>query len=330
MALLKYILKKMLMLLPVLIGISIIAFALGIMSPGDPVDQVLNPNGNESYTQAANITYNMVRMMTEGVAIGPILMGLDQPAVVQYFNWVDGLAHGDLGRSFFTNKSVMDQLAKRIPISLKLAGFSIILTIVFGVGSGVLMAVKKDRLLDHVLGTFSTVALSVPGFWIAIVLIFIFAEQWKILPSSGISDGSGFILPAITLALPSIGVCARLTRSAILDEIGRQYMTVADAKGMSRRRAVIRHAFGNALIPIITYLGNHMAGIIGGASIVETIFAIPGIGSYAIAGVQSKDYYVVQAYVLFSGCIYVLTNILIDLIYIALDPKIRAGEAVES
>ena len=302
MALLKYILKKMLMLLPVLVGISIIAFALGIMSPGDPVDQVLNPNGNESYTQAED----------------------DAMAAKM------GLVHGDLGRSFFTNKSVMDQLAKRIPISLKLAGFSMILTIVFGVGSGVLMAVKKDRLLDHVLGTFSTVALSVPGFWIAIVLIFIFAEQWKILPSSGISDGSGFILPAITLALPSIGVCARLTRSAILDEIGRQYMTVADAKGMSRRRAVIRHAFGNALIPIITYLGNHMAGIIGGASIVETIFAIPGIGSYAIAGVQSKDYYVVQAYVLFSGCIYVLTNILIDLIYIALDPKIRAGEAVES
>ena len=328
MALLKYILKKMLM--PVLVGISITAFALGIMSPGDPVDQVLNPNGNESYTQAE---YDAMAAK----------MGLDQPAVVQYFNWVDGLVHGDLGRSFFTNKSVMDQLAKRIPISLKLAGFSMILTIVFGVGSGVLMAVQKDRMLDHVLGTFSTVALSVPGFWIAIVLIFIFcyipmygvlmvifAEQWKILPSSGISDGSGFILPAITLALPSIGVCARLTRSAILDEIGRQYMTVADAKGMSRRRAVIRHAFGNALIPIITYLGNHMAGIIGGASIVETIFAIPGIGSYAIAGVQSKDYYVVQAYVLFSGCIYVLTNILIDLIYIALDPKIRAGEAVES
>ena len=317
MALLKYILKKMLMLLPVLVGISIVAFALGIMSPGDPVDQVLNPNGNESYTQAE---YDAMAAK----------MGLDQPAVVQYFNWVDGLAHGDLGRSFFTNKSVMDQLVKRIPISLKLAGFSMILTIVFGVGFGVLMAVKKDQLLDHVLGTFSTAALSVPGFWIAIVLIFLFAEQWKLLPSSGISGGSGFILPAVTLALPSIGVCARLTRSTILDEIGRQYMTVADAKGMSRRHAVICHAFGNALIPIITYLGNHMAGIIGGASIVETIFAIPGIGSYAIAGVQSKDYYVVQAYVLFSGCIYVLTNILIDLIYIALDPKIRAGEAVES
>ena len=128
MSLLKYILKKMLMLLPVLVGISIIAFALGIMSPGDPVDQVLNPNGNESYTQEE---YDAMAAK----------MGLDQPAVVQYFNWVDGLAHGDLGRSFFTNKSVMDQLAKRIPISLKLAGFSMILTIVFGVGFGVLMAV---------------------------------------------------------------------------------------------------------------------------------------------------------------------------------------------
>jgi peptide/nickel transport system permease protein len=118
--------------------------------------------------------------------------------------------------------------------------------------------------------------------------------------------------------------------SLIFNYLASMKYVFAHKEGMSRRRAVIRHAFGNALIPIITYLGNHMAGIIGGASIVETIFAIPGIGSYAIAGVQSKDYYVVQAYVLFSGCIYVLTNILIDLIYIALDPKIRAGEAVES
>ena len=157
-----------------------------------------------------------------------------------------------------------------------------------------------------------------------------FTEQMPELKAEKIKKEATVQADAGQLGLPSIGVCARLTRSAILDEIGRQYMTVADAKGMSRRRAVIRHAFGNALIPIITYLGNHMAGIIGGASIVETIFAIPGIGSYAIAGVQSKDYYVVQAYVLFSGCIYVLTNILIDLIYIALDPKIRAGEAVES
>ena len=127
-----------------------------------------------------------------------------------------------------------------------------------------------------------------------------------------------------------IATMARQTRSSMLEVIRSDYVTTARAKGLKERSVIYKHALPNALIPIITYLGNHMAGIIGGASIVETIFAIPGIGSYAIAGVQSKDYYVVQAYVLFSGCIYVLTNVLIDLIYIALDPKIRAGEAVES
>ena len=313
MALLKYILKKMLMLLPVLVGISIIAFALGIMSPGDPVDQVLNPNGNESYTQEE---YDAMAAK----------MGLDQPAVVQYFNWVDGLAHGDLGRSFFTNKSVMDQLAKRIPISLKLAGFSMILTIVFGVGFGVLMAVGKDRLPDHVLGTFSTVALSVPGFWIAIVLIFIFAEQWKILPSSGISDGSGFILPAVTLALPSIGVCARLTRSAILDEIGRQYMTVADAKGMSRRRAVVRHAFGNALIPIITVLAPLVVDLMIGSLVIEKIFSIPGIGSLMIAAIQSNDYNVTISLAFIYSVMYIVLMLVVDVLYGIIDPRIRLAK----
>ena len=138
------------------------------------------------------------------------------------------------------------------------------------------------------------------------------------------------VLPAVTVGFGLAALITRTTRSSMLDVLRQDYMTTARAKGCSEKQVITVHGLKNALIPIITYLGNHMAGIIGGASIVETIFAIPGIGSYAIAGVQSKDYYVVQAYVLFSGCIYVLTNILIDLIYIALDPKIRAGEAVES
>ncbi len=316
MVLFKYILKKILLLFPVLVGISIIAFALGVMSPGDPVDQVLNPSGYESYTQEE---YDAMAAR----------MGLDQPAVVQYFTWLSNLLHGDLGRSFFTQKSILDQLSRRIPISLELAAFSMILTVVFGLGLGSLMALFKDRVLDTFLSSLCTLLLSVPGFWIAIVLIYFFAEQWKLLPTSGITQLSGFVLPSVTLALPSIGVCARLTRSAILDEVGRHYMLVADSKGMGRRQAVIRHAFGNALIPIITYLGTHAAGILGGAAIVETIFAIPGIGSYAITAVRSKDYYVIQAYVLFSGCVYVLVNLLIDLLYLVVNPKIRTGEAVE-
>lgn len=312
--LIRYILKKMALLAPVLVGISVIAFALGVMSPGDPVDQVLNPNGNESYTQEE---YD--RMSAR--------MGLDKPLHVQYMNWVGNLLQGDLGRSFFTNKSIVDQMARRIPISARLAGLSMAFTVVLGVGGGVIMAVWKDRFLDHFLGACAVTALSVPGFWTAIVLIWLFAEKWKLLPTSGIASGIGYLLPAVTLALPSIGVCARLTRTAILDEIGCQYVTVAASKGLSRRQTVVCHAFGNALIPVVTYLGTHMAGILGGASIVETIFAVPGMGSYAISAVQSKDYYVVQAYVLFSGMVYVAVTILVDLLYMAVNPRIRRGEA---
>ncbi len=310
----RYILKKIALLVPVLVGISVMAFALGAMSPGDPVDQVLNPNGNESYTREE---YDQMSAR----------MGLDKPVHIQYINWLGNLSQGDLGRSFFTNKSIVEQLARRIPISARLAGLSMIVTVVLGVGGGVAMAVWKDRFLDHLLGACSAVALSVPGFWTAIVLMGLFAEKWKLLPTSGIVSGTGYLLPAVTLAIPSTGACARLTRNAILDEVGRQYVTVAVSKGLSRRQTIVFHALGNGLIPVVTYLGTHMAGILGGASIVETIFAVPGIGSYAISAVQSKDYYVVQAYVLFSGLVYVAVNILLDLLYMAINPRIRRGEA---
>ena len=315
MALCKYILKKLLLLIPVLIGVSIVAFALGALAPGDPVDQILNPDGGQDYTQEQ---YDAVAAR----------LGLDQPVWVQYLSWLKDLLRGDFGRSFFTQKSILTQLQRRIPISAALAGLSMALTVVLGVGAGLLMAIFRDSPLDRALGALSTLLLSVPGFWIAIVLIFLFAEQWKLLPTSGILSFSGYILPSVTLALPSIGVCARLSRSAILDEIGRQYITVANSKGLTFRRVVFSHAFINALIPIATYLGTHLAGILGGASVIETIFAVPGVGSYAIAAVQSKDYYVVQAYVLFCGCVYVTVNLLIDLFYILINPRIRVGEAV--
>lgn len=315
MALLQYIGRRLALLLPVLLGISVIAFALGVMTPGDPVEQLLNPDGWESYTQ-------------EEYDAAAARLGLDKPVAVQYFTWLSNLLRGDFGRSFFSQKSILAQLQRRIPISAELAGLSMVLTVLLGVGFGTLMAVFRDSLPDRVLGAVSTLLLSVPGFWIAIVLIYIFAEQLKVLPTNGIDSFRGYILPAVTLALPSVGVCARLTRGAILDEVGRQYVTVAASKGLSRRRAVVRHAFLNALIPIVTYLGTHLAGLLGGASIIETVFAIPGIGSYAIAAVQSKDYYVVQAYVLFSGTVYVAANLLIDLLYLLINPKLRLGEAV--
>lgn len=316
MAIVKYICKKLVLLIPVLIGISIVAFALGTMAPGDPVEQYLNPDGNTVYTQEE---YDAALQK----------LGLDKPPAVQYLVWVRNLFKGDLGRSFFTQKTILSQLQKRIPISIRLALYSMALTILFGVGFGVLMALFQDTWVDRLLSGLATAALSIPGFWVAIVLIYLFAETWKILPTSGITQARGYILPAVTMSLSSIGVCSRLTRTSILDELSKQYVTVASSKGMRRRRTVICHVLSNALIPVVTYLGTHLAGILGGASIVETVFSIPGIGSYAIAAVQSKDYLVVQAYVLFSGTLYVAANILIDLLYLLINPKIRAGEGTE-
>ena len=178
MALCKYILKKLLLLIPVLIGVSIVAFALGALAPGDPVDQILNPDGGQDYTQEQ---YDAVAAR----------LGLDQPVWVQYLSWLKDLLRGDFGRSFFTQKSILTQLQRRIPISAALAGLSMALTVVLGVGAGLLMAIFRDSPLDRALGALSTLLLSVPGFWIAIVLIFLFAEQWKLLPTSGFSSFSG-------------------------------------------------------------------------------------------------------------------------------------------
>lgn len=157
-------------------------------------------------------------------------------------------------------------------------------------------------------------------------MILIFCEQLHWLPTSGLHGFSSYIMPGITVSVSTIGVCARLTRTSVLDEIGRQYVTVASAKGMKARMVTLRHAFRNSLIPITTFLGNYFAGILGGSAVAEVIFNIPGIGNYAVSAVQSRDYLVVQAYVLFTGLVYVVMNLVIDLLYLVINPKIRVGE----
>ena len=315
MGLAKYIGKKLIMLIPVLFGITVLAFLLGVLSPGDPVEAVLNPDGTQIVSD-------------EEYAIMRERMGLDDPVPVQYVKWLKNALTGDLGRSFFTNKEIRDQLAYRLPYTIRLACFGMCLTVVFGLGFGILMARYRDKWPDRLLRLITTLMLSVPGFWLAILLILVLVEQLHLLPTSGLNGFSSYIMPGITVAFSTIGVCARLTRTAVLDELGRQYVTVASAKGMKAKTVTFRHAFRNSLIPITTFLGNYFAGILGGSTIAEVIFNIPGIGNYAISAVKSRDYYVVQAYVLFSGLVYVVINIVIDLLYLVLNPKIRVGEKV--
>lgn len=316
MGILKYMIRKLLTLIPVLLGITVLAFTLGICSPGDPVEQILNPDGTQIVSER---DYEIVRER----------LGLDDPLPIQYVKWLKNAVSGEFGRSFFTNKEIQDQIAYRLPYTLKLACFGMGLTVVFGIGAGVLMAVKKDRWLDHLLRSVSTVLLSIPGFWLAILMILVFSEKLHWLPTSGVHGFSSYIMPGITVAVSTVGVCARLTRTAILDEIGKQYVTVASSKGMNTRMVTIRHAFRNSLIPITTFLGNYFAGILGGSAVAEVIFNIPGIGSYAISAVQSRDYYVVQAYVVFTGIVFVVMTLVIDLLYLVINPKIRVGESTE-
>lgn len=315
MTILKYIGKKLILLIPVMLGISIIAFLLGICTPGDPVEAILNPDGTHIVIPEE---YEAVRER----------LGLDEPVPVQYVRWLKNAMTGEFGRSFFTNKEIREQLAYRLPYTIRLACFGMVLTIVFGVGIGVIMAIYKDRWIDKVLRILTTLMLSIPGFWLAILMILLFVEHLKWLPTSGLNGFGSYLMPGITVAVSTIGVCARLTRTSILDELGRQYVTVASSKGLNARLVTIRHALRNSLIPITTFLGTYFAGILGGSTIAEVIFNIPGIGNYAITAVQARDYYVVQAYVLLTGFIYVMTNIGIDILYLMINPKIRAGEKV--
>ncbi|PWJ72163.1 UNVERIFIED_CONTAM: peptide/nickel transport system permease protein [Murimonas intestini] len=303
------------MLVPVLFGISVLAFMLGMASPGDPVEAILNPDGTQIIDQKE---YDIVRER----------LGLDDPVPVQYVKWLKNALTGELGRSFFTNKEIKEQMAYRLPYTIRLACFGMALTVVFGLLFGILMAMRRDGPVDHALRFLTTLMLSVPGFWLAILLILVFVEKLHLLPTSGLNGFSSYIMPGITVAISTIGVCARLTRTSILDELGKQYVTVASSKGLNARKVTMRHAFRNSLIPITTFLGNYFAGILGGSTIAEVIFNIPGIGNYAISAVKSRDYYVVQAYVLFTALVYVVMTLVIDLLYLVINPKIRAGEKI--
>ncbi|MBS5164508.1 MAG: ABC transporter permease [Butyricicoccus pullicaecorum] len=311
MTIFKYICRRLLILIPVLFGISLAAFLLGRIAPGDPVDDALFRIGIEFPTAA-----DRAAMRTA--------LGLDQPIFVQYLNWLGKTLQGDLGRSYIGNREIAHELFTRLPITLKLSFSALIATIVFGIGGGVVMAACRGTWLNPLLKSISTLLLSVPSFWIALFLITIFAEWLHLLPTSGLDRGiSSFILPTIALASANIGSTARLTQANILTELGQQYIITANAKGLSPNAVMLRHAFRNSLIPIITLVGNYFGGILGGSTLIENIFSIPGLGSYVLSAIQNRDYPVIQGYVLITGTTFVLITLLIDLLYLAVNPKIR-------
>ena len=257
-------------------------------------------------------------------------LGLDKSLPEQYLDWLGKAIHGDLGRSYIGNKDIAHELMTRLPITLKVSLAAMLVAVIFGVGGGVLMAACHDTWLDTVLKGLSTLLLSIPGFWLALFLITVFAEWLHLLPTSGLDRGlASLILPAVALSAANVGSTSRFTRGNILSQLGEQYIVVANAKGLSQRAVMVGHAFRNSLVPIITLIGNYFGGILGGSTIIENIFAIPGLGSYVLSAIQNRDYPVIQGYVLITGTTFVLITLAIDLLYLAVNPKIRlqGGEA---
>lgn len=311
MPVIKYIARRLLVLIPVLLGISMAAFLLGRIAPGDPVDEALARVGIEFPTDQ-----DRADMKAQ--------LGLDKSLPEQYLAWLAKALQGDLGRSYHNNKEIGKELGARLPVTLKLSLSALCVAVVLGVGGGVLMAGFHDTWLDRILRSISTLLLSIPGFWLALFLITLFAEQLHWLPTSGLDRGVvSLILPSLALAAANVGSTSRVVRGNVIAQLGEQYILVANAKGLPQRMVVLGHALRNSLVPIITLVGNYFGGILGGSTIIETIFAIPGMGSYVLSAIQNRDYPVIQGYVLVTGTTFVLITLAIDLLYIAADPKIR-------
>ena len=308
----RYCVQRLLSAIPVLIGISLIAFILGLLTPGDPAMMALSRDG------MSEVTTEMIEAKREE-------LGLKDSFPVQYGRWLFNALQGDLGRSYSDNTQVSGELLRRLPVTLQLSACSLILVIIFGIAGGILSAAEAGKAVDSMMKVLTNLMLSFPSFWLAIILIIIFAENLKILPTSGVGGLRYMVLPSVTLAAANIGMTIRLMRSSMLTEFGKQYMLAANAKGIGKVRALLAHAFPNAVVPVITLIGNYAGGILGGSFIIENIFSLPGIGSYVLSAIHSRDYPVIQGYVLVMGFTYVVISLIIDLLCALAQPKIRLG-----
>lgn len=304
-----YIGKRMLHLLPVLFGISLMAFLLGIFSPGDPAQMALSQGVNEP-------TEEEIEHKREE-------LGLDRPIHEQYVCWLQKVVHGDLGTSYLTKKPISSELFRRAPVTIKVAVLSVLLVIFIGILLGLLMSLCKKSILYRILNFISIGVISIPGFCIALLLIWVFSEKLRILPTSGIDSWKSFVMPAFALALPTIGTVMRLTESSLEKEFSRPYVVAAYSKGFSTIYITVMHTLRNSMISVVTTLGNYFGGILGGSAVIEGIFSIPGMGSYALSAISGRDYPALQGYVLITGFIFVIIHLLVDLISYWLNPQIR-------
>lgn len=310
MALPQYIGRRLLQLVPLLLIISFVVFLALSLAPGDPVTLMIGQNAS-----------------AEKVAEVRDELGLDQPLVVQWMDFVWNALRGDLGNSYVSGRSVTSELARTVGISATLATTSMLLAVVVGVGVGVISATRPHSILDNSLRVTVLALVSMPVFWLGILLIIAFAVAIPLFPAFGWGTYAHLVLPTVALSSYPLAVIARMTRSSMLEELGSEYIRTADAIGLTERRIVIRHALRNALGPVSTVIGLQFGALIGGAVLTETVFGIPGMGRLMINAIEARDYPIVRGTVLTATVIFVLVNLLVDILHRWLDPRQRGDEA---
>jgi ABC-type dipeptide/oligopeptide/nickel transport system permease component len=302
---LTFTLGKLLRAVTVLLGVSFLTFMMGHAS-GDPV--LLLVRGDATAEQKAQLRHSL---------------GLDRPVLEQYATYVDHALHGDLGISYRQRVDVAQLIRLRLPSSLELAVAAFTVAMLLGFALGIAAALEQGRLVDHAVAGLSIVGQVVPGFWLGLMLVLLFAVRWQVLPVSGSGDLAHLILPAATLALPTLGRMARLVRTGMLEVLGSDYIRTAWAKGLTGRQVLFGHAIKNALLPLVTQAGLEFGDMVGSAFIIENVFAWPGLGRMAVNGVLQRDFLVVQGCVLVTAVGFVIINLGVDLLYAWIDPRVR-------
>jgi len=316
----KYIVKRLLLAIPTLLGVSIIIFGMMYLAPGGPIDVMLGPHA------ASQEMINSLRAE----------LNLDKPLHVQYFAWLGDVLRGDLGNSWTITQgtAVRELIVNRLPLTTELAILSLTLAVSIGVPAGIVGAVYQDQLADHFTRIAALTGISVPNFWLGIMFIVVFAVEFQFKWAAGgwvppwqdpVANLQNLLLPTIALGTAVSSLIARMMRSEMLDTLGADYIRTARAMGVPRWRVILTDAVKNAFIPVLTVIGFALAGLMNGAVLTETVFNLPGVGKLLILAIDRRDYRIVQGVILFIAFVYVFVNIIVDVLYAYLDPRIRLG-----
>jgi peptide/nickel transport system permease protein/oligopeptide transport system permease protein len=301
-----YLIKRLLSTIPVLIGISLLLFFMLRMLPGDPAQVLAGQMATPQ--EIENIRHQL---------------GLDRPVYEQYAVYMSHLVRLDLGRSARTQNPVIDEIWARLPNTLLLSVVAIILACLFGIPAGIISAVRPYSWIDYLVTLFALFGISMPVFWLGLMLVVLFAVILQWLPAGGTGSWQHVILPSVTLASLVIAFIARMTRSTMLETLSQDFTTTARSKGLAETVVIVKHALKNALIPIITVVGLQFGFLLGGAVLTETVFAWPGLGRLLYDSISARDYPMIQGTILIFGLLYILVNLVVDLIYAFVDPRIR-------